>query len=111
MLPGCLRSPGQACSVRAMAPDGTLIDLGAPDSLEPIRVLLADDEPGLRTALTELLSHEDRVELIGTAADAEERSASPDLTCPTWRSSTSACRRAVAPTRHEGSRASLPGPG
>lgn len=39
---------------------------------EPIRVLLADDEPGLRTALTELLSHVDRVELIGTAPDAEE---------------------------------------
>ena len=64
-----------------MAPDGTLIDLGARDFLEPIRVLLADDEPGLRRALTELLSHEDRVELIGTAADAEEaiRIAGSDL--------------------------------
>ncbi|HZB79586.1 MAG TPA: EAL domain-containing protein [Actinomycetota bacterium] len=55
-----------------MASDGTLIDLGGPDSVDPIRVLLADDEPDLRTALTELLSHEERVELIGTAADAEE---------------------------------------
>lgn len=64
-----------------MASDGTLIDLGARDSLDPIRVLLADDEPGLRTALTELLSHEERVELIGTAADAEEaiRIAESDL--------------------------------
>jgi EAL domain-containing protein (putative c-di-GMP-specific phosphodiesterase class I) len=64
-----------------MASDGTLIDLGAPESLGPIRVLLADDEPGLRTALTELLSHEERVELIGTAADAEEaiRIAESDL--------------------------------
>ena len=35
-------------------------------------MLLADDEPGLRVALTELLSHEERVELVGTAADAEE---------------------------------------
>jgi EAL domain-containing protein (putative c-di-GMP-specific phosphodiesterase class I)/CheY-like chemotaxis protein len=70
-----------ACSVRAMASDGTLIDVGAPGSAEPIRVLLADDEPGLRTALTELLSHEDRVELIGTAGDAEEaiRIAESDL--------------------------------
>jgi len=38
----------------------------------PIRVLLADDEPGLRTALSELLSHVERVELIGTAPDAKE---------------------------------------
>jgi len=53
-----------------MASDGSLLSpLGPAD---PIRVLLADDEPGLRTALTELLSHEERVELIGTAADAEE---------------------------------------
>jgi EAL domain-containing protein (putative c-di-GMP-specific phosphodiesterase class I) len=55
-----------------MASDGTLIDLGARGSPDPIRVLLADDEPGLRAALTELLSHEEGVELVGTAADAEE---------------------------------------
>jgi EAL domain-containing protein (putative c-di-GMP-specific phosphodiesterase class I) len=62
-----------ACTVRAMASDRTIIATGAArDSVDPIRVLLADDEPALRTALTELLSHEDRVELIGTAADAEE---------------------------------------
>ena len=42
------------------------------EDLSPIRVLLADDEPGLRTALGELLSHVDRVELIGTAPDAKE---------------------------------------
>ena len=54
-----------------MASEGTVLGLqaGSPD---PIRVLLADDEPALRTALTELLSHEDGLELIGTAADAEE---------------------------------------
>ena len=53
-----------------MASDGSILRLvPVPD---PIRVLLADDEPALRTALTELLSHEDRVELVGTAADAEE---------------------------------------
>ncbi|HJQ72463.1 MAG TPA: EAL domain-containing protein [Actinomycetota bacterium] len=53
-----------------MASDGTILHLrGQNDS---IRVLLADDEPGLRVALTELLSHEERVELVGTAADAEE---------------------------------------
>ena len=45
------------------------MDAAEPD---PIRVLLADDEPGLRVALSELLSHVERVELIGTAADAEE---------------------------------------
>jgi EAL domain-containing protein (putative c-di-GMP-specific phosphodiesterase class I)/ActR/RegA family two-component response regulator len=69
------------CTVRAMASDGTLIDNEARDSVDPIRVLLADDEPGLRVALTELLSHEERVQLIGTAADAEEaiRIAKTDL--------------------------------
>lgn len=55
-----------------MASDGIVLDREARDAIEPIRVLLADDEPGLLTALTELLSHEERVELIGTAADAEE---------------------------------------
>jgi EAL domain-containing protein (putative c-di-GMP-specific phosphodiesterase class I) len=53
-----------------MASDGSILRL-VPRT-DPIRVLLADDEPALRTALTELLSHEDRVELVGTAADAEE---------------------------------------
>jgi EAL domain-containing protein (putative c-di-GMP-specific phosphodiesterase class I)/FixJ family two-component response regulator len=72
MLPGCLSPTGSTGTVRAMPSDGTLIEIGPQDSVDPIRVLLADDEPGLRTALTELLSHEERVELIGTAADAEE---------------------------------------
>jgi EAL domain-containing protein (putative c-di-GMP-specific phosphodiesterase class I)/ActR/RegA family two-component response regulator len=53
-----------------MASDGTL--LGTGEQTDPIRVLLADDEPGLRVALSELLSHVEQVELIGTAADAEE---------------------------------------
>jgi len=53
-----------------MASDGTIMHVPAPSG--PIRVMLADDEPALRVALTELLSHEDGVELIGTAADAEE---------------------------------------
>jgi EAL domain-containing protein (putative c-di-GMP-specific phosphodiesterase class I) len=37
-----------------------------------IRVLIADDEPELRVALSELLGHEDGLELIGAAADADE---------------------------------------
>jgi EAL domain-containing protein (putative c-di-GMP-specific phosphodiesterase class I) len=53
-----------------MASDGTILHVRGHN--DPIRVLLADDELGLRVALTELLSHEDRVELVGTAADAEE---------------------------------------
>ncbi|HEX5938501.1 MAG TPA: EAL domain-containing protein [Actinomycetota bacterium] len=53
-----------------MASDGSFLRL-VPRT-DPIRVLLADDEPALRTALTELLGHEERVELVGTAADAEE---------------------------------------
>jgi EAL domain-containing protein (putative c-di-GMP-specific phosphodiesterase class I) len=41
-------------------------------SIDPIRVLIADDEPALRGALAELLAHEDHVVLIGTAGDADE---------------------------------------
>jgi EAL domain-containing protein (putative c-di-GMP-specific phosphodiesterase class I) len=39
---------------------------------EPITVLIADDEPSLRDALTELFAHEDRVVLVGAAGDADE---------------------------------------
>jgi EAL domain-containing protein (putative c-di-GMP-specific phosphodiesterase class I)/CheY-like chemotaxis protein len=39
---------------------------------DPIRVLIADDEPALRIALAELLAHEDHLVLIGTAGDADE---------------------------------------
>jgi EAL domain-containing protein (putative c-di-GMP-specific phosphodiesterase class I)/CheY-like chemotaxis protein len=55
-----------------MASDGTLLRMDVSEQTDPIRVLLADDEPGLRIALGELLSHVEQVELIGTAADAEE---------------------------------------
>ena len=37
-----------------------------------MRVLVADDEPALRGALSELLGQEEHVELVGTAADADE---------------------------------------
>jgi EAL domain-containing protein (putative c-di-GMP-specific phosphodiesterase class I) len=40
--------------------------------LDTIRVVIADDENELRVALSDLLSHEDDVELVGTAADADE---------------------------------------
>ncbi|HEY6567988.1 MAG TPA: EAL domain-containing protein [Actinomycetota bacterium] len=39
---------------------------------DPIRVLIADDEPALRIALADLLAHEDHLTLIGTAGDADE---------------------------------------
>ncbi|HEY7761783.1 MAG TPA: EAL domain-containing protein [Actinomycetota bacterium] len=41
-------------------------------SSEPIRVLIADDEPALRVALADLLSQEIDMVLIGSAADADE---------------------------------------
>jgi EAL domain-containing protein (putative c-di-GMP-specific phosphodiesterase class I) len=63
-----------------MASDGTIMHVHAPGG--PIRVMLADDEPALRIALTELLSHEERVELIGTAADAEEAIAIAESNLP-----------------------------
>ena len=37
-----------------------------------VRVLVADDEPALRGALSELLGQEEHVELVGAAADADE---------------------------------------
>jgi EAL domain-containing protein (putative c-di-GMP-specific phosphodiesterase class I)/AmiR/NasT family two-component response regulator len=39
---------------------------------EPIRVLIADDEPALVGALSELLGHEDGLTIVATAADADE---------------------------------------
>jgi EAL domain-containing protein (putative c-di-GMP-specific phosphodiesterase class I) len=44
-------------------------NLGVPVT---VRVLVADDEPALRNALSELLGQEEHVELVGTAADADE---------------------------------------
>ena len=42
------------------------------DATEPIRVLIADDEPTLRVALAELLAHEDGLVLVGEAGDADQ---------------------------------------
>src|SRR5918998_1819535 len=42
------------------------------DMAETIRVMIADDESELRVALSDLLSHEDELELVGAAADADE---------------------------------------
>jgi EAL domain-containing protein (putative c-di-GMP-specific phosphodiesterase class I)/AmiR/NasT family two-component response regulator len=51
---------------------------------DPIRVLIADDEPELRVALADLLDQEERVMIVGTAGDADEAielagSAFPDV--------------------------------
>ena len=40
--------------------------------MEPVRVLIADDEPALLGALSELLAHEDGVVIVATAGDADE---------------------------------------
>ncbi|MGZ8629548.1 MAG: EAL domain-containing protein [Actinomycetota bacterium] len=45
---------------------------GASGAVEPVRVMIADDEPALRGALADLLAHEEDVVLIGTAGDADE---------------------------------------
>ena len=42
------------------------------DTDELVRVLVADDEPALRDALSELLAQEPSLTLVGTAADADE---------------------------------------
>lgn len=40
--------------------------------MSPIRVLIADDDPGLREALSDLISDDDSMELVGSAEDAEQ---------------------------------------
>jgi EAL domain-containing protein (putative c-di-GMP-specific phosphodiesterase class I)/CheY-like chemotaxis protein len=40
--------------------------------VEPIRVMIADDEAALRGALTELLEHEEDLVIVATAKDADE---------------------------------------
>ena len=41
-------------------------------SAPPIRILIADDEPALRDAIADLLSHEDGLVLVGEAGDADQ---------------------------------------
>jgi EAL domain-containing protein (putative c-di-GMP-specific phosphodiesterase class I)/AmiR/NasT family two-component response regulator len=55
---------------RARAAEGGTHAASADD--DAIRVLIADDEPALRVALADLLEHEDRLTLIGSAGDANE---------------------------------------
>ena len=69
-----LEWPCAAGSVPPMAVGTSPYDTDGAGELvaEPIRVLIADDEPALRVALADLLAHEDDVVLIGTAGDADE---------------------------------------
>ena len=56
---------------------------------DPIRVLIADDEPALRVALADLLAHEDEWCSSAAAGDADEAIATRRATSiPTWPSST-----------------------
>lgn len=54
------------------------------DEVQQIRVLIADDEVEVRSALAELIGSEDQLELVGSAGDADEaaelaRSLRPDV--------------------------------
>ncbi|MEZ5235989.1 MAG: response regulator transcription factor [Acidimicrobiales bacterium] len=42
------------------------------DVVSPFRVVIADDHPAMRLALTELLGGHPRLHVVGVAADAEE---------------------------------------
>ena len=55
-----------------MASVGFSSATGNGTSSDPITVLIADDEPALRVALSDLLGQEDGVVLVGTAGDADE---------------------------------------
>ena len=61
-------------SVPPMAVGMSPYDSGGAGGLatDPIRVLIADDEPALRGALADLLEHEDDLVLVGAAGDADE---------------------------------------
>ena len=48
----------------------------------PPRVLLVDDEPGLRTAVQAYF--EDEGFIVSTAADGEEAGRRPKASCPMW---------------------------
>ena len=66
-----MNAPVPAGTVLAVVSVGT-----SPDGPElagpPIRILIADDEPALRGAIADLLSHEDGVVLVGEAGDADQ---------------------------------------
>jgi EAL domain-containing protein (putative c-di-GMP-specific phosphodiesterase class I)/DNA-binding NarL/FixJ family response regulator len=50
--------------------------------VQPIRVLIADDEAEIRAALAELIGAEDGVSVVGTAGDADEAAAIACSTVP-----------------------------
>jgi EAL domain-containing protein (putative c-di-GMP-specific phosphodiesterase class I)/CheY-like chemotaxis protein len=50
--------------------------------VQPIRVLIADDEPEIRAALAQLIGAEDGVSIVGTAGDADEAAAIASSTVP-----------------------------
>jgi DNA-binding NarL/FixJ family response regulator len=47
-----------------------------------IRVMIADDNPDIRAAVAALLSDDDRLEIVGSAADVSELIASAKTACP-----------------------------
>jgi EAL domain-containing protein (putative c-di-GMP-specific phosphodiesterase class I)/CheY-like chemotaxis protein len=50
--------------------------------VQPIRVLIADDEAEIRAALAELIGAEDGVSIVGTAGNADEAAALASSTAP-----------------------------
>ncbi len=66
-----MNAPVPAGTVLAVVSVGT--SPGGPELAgQPIRILIADDEPALRGAIADLLSHEDGVVLVGEAGDADQ---------------------------------------
>ena len=56
-----------------------------------VRVLIADDHRLFAEALEAVLATEERIEVVGRAADGEEAVASRGACNRTWSRSTSAC--------------------
>ena len=68
---------------------------------EPVRVLIADDHRLMREGTAALLASDERIEVVGLAADGAEAIALAERRRPTWRCSTSTCRSV---RRHRGVR-------
>jgi len=69
---GVCSRPVRRVGCRAVASVGSFPSSGTGARLDPIRVMIADDEVALRIALAELLDHEEGVAVVGAAGDADE---------------------------------------
>ena len=66
----------------SFAEDGTRGPSRTPG--RPVRILLADDQPLLRTGFRMVLGTEDDLDIVAEAGDGWRRWSCPAGCCPTW---------------------------